>query len=127
MSNKDKEQLLEIAKRLEDLFEGAPIDFLGTGSDSRWADKQENEWTSDWQQTIRDLKEIVQPTEVYMVLGGDWLHLHINGERAISVHMVNSQYGNLVKCSMNDVAKLLMGDRPFVYKQPKPKKDGTYE
>lgn len=119
MSNKDKEQVLEIARRLEDLFEEVPSDLA--------SDQEQNEWTSSWQSAIRELKEVAHPTQVHVVQGGDWLHLHINGERAISVHLVHSQYGNLLHTPMIQVAKLLMGDRPFVYKMPKQKKDGTYE
>ena len=39
----------ELLKELDALIEDAPLDFLGTGSDSRHADKKDREWHTDYQ------------------------------------------------------------------------------
>lgn len=34
----------DFVQEFDAIIEEAPVDFLGTGSDSRWADKKEREW-----------------------------------------------------------------------------------
>lgn len=42
---------------LEKIFEEAPVDFLGTGSNGQVADKEEREWRNRYQIAIKNLKE----------------------------------------------------------------------
>jgi len=53
-----------LIKEFDSLIEDAPVDFLGTGSDSRWADKQEEEWRERVECFRRKLLAITVPTTV---------------------------------------------------------------
>lgn len=51
-----------LIKEFDSIIEDAPVDFLGTGSDSRWANKQEDEWRERIECFRRKLLAITVPT-----------------------------------------------------------------
>ncbi len=54
----------EFKQAIEDIdtcLMDAPVDFLGTGSDSKAAENNENEWYKKWQSAIKVLREYTQP------------------------------------------------------------------
>jgi len=47
----------EIIDIIETCLLNAPVDFLGTGGDWRYAEKQERKWFKDWKAAISELKQ----------------------------------------------------------------------
>ncbi len=47
LSRNQRNVLEEAYKLLIKIHEEAPVDFLGTGSDGKWADKEEAKWRSE--------------------------------------------------------------------------------
>lgn len=45
---------------LRQCFEESPTDFLGTGSDSREANKLEAEWNEKWQKALSSVSEYIK-------------------------------------------------------------------
>ena len=52
-SSPDGDIMNELLQQFDCIIEDAPLDFLGTGGDSKWAAKQEKEW----QQQVKDFRE----------------------------------------------------------------------
>ena len=56
---KNKAMLYEdLLKEFDSIIEDAPVDFLGTGGDSRWANKQEKIWQEDVNRFREKLKKL---------------------------------------------------------------------
>lgn len=53
-----KDKLEAILKNIEWIRLEACNDFLGTGSDGKWADKQEDEWNAVFDKTVEMIKEL---------------------------------------------------------------------
>ena len=51
--------VLDALADLENCLVDAPVDFLGTGSNSKAADKEEGEWRQTWERAIAELKAYV--------------------------------------------------------------------
>ncbi len=52
--------LLDYVKQMKSCLQEAPIDFLGTGSDGKAADKEELEWRDKWQGAYINAETIIE-------------------------------------------------------------------
>lgn len=52
--------LMEYVNAMKDALRDAPIDFLGTGSNSKAADQEELVWRDKWQNAYINAKDIIE-------------------------------------------------------------------
>ena len=60
---KIKTKIPQLIKEFDCIIEEAPVDFLGTGSDSKLARKQEDEWYEYVSEFREKLAELIEKTK----------------------------------------------------------------